>query len=135
MARSRVLIVEDYPDLRAELRELLEAEDLDVIEAPDERQALAKLEEGPVELICTDLVLAEGSGYALMDFVRGHPALRDLPILVMSGRSSPCDRAFAEEAGANAILVKPFARDEFVAAVKRLLGVRPLRLASSNEAA
>lgn len=130
MARATVLIVEDYPELRRSLREVLEENGFDVVEAPDERQAFTKLEEQPVDLVCTDIVLAEGSGYAVVDFVRKTAALRDLPILVMTGRCSPCDRACAEEAGANAVLIKPFPADDFVATVTRLMGRGPLRLAT-----
>lgn len=135
MARATVLVVEDYPDLRSSLCDLLRDNDFAVIEARDERHALAELAKGPVDLICTDLVLAEGSGYAVMDYARASETLRDIPILVMSGRSSPCDRAFAEEAGAHVILIKPFEPDEFLGCVQRLIGKKPLRIASSTEAA
>jgi DNA-binding response OmpR family regulator len=135
MVRATVLVVEDYPDLRATLREILEDSGFDVLEARDERQAIARLAERTVDLVCTDIVLAEGSGYAVVDHVRQTAALRDVPVLVMTGRSSPCDRAFAEEAGANSVLVKPFAPDEFVATVTRLLGKKPLRLATPIQTA
>jgi CheY-like chemotaxis protein len=49
--------------------------------------------------------------------MRANPELRDVPILVMSARAKPMDRAFAEEVGATAYLVKPFKRSEFSRAV------------------
>ena len=65
-------------------------------------------------------MLPELSGFEVCEFMRAKPELSDVPILVMSARAKPMDRAFAEEVGATAYLVKPFKRSEFSRAVNAL---------------
>ena len=62
-------------------------------------------------------MLPELSGFEVCEYMRSKPALKDVPILVMSARAKPMDRAFAEEVGATAYLVKPFKRSDFSRAV------------------
>ena len=81
------------------------------------RSAIRALELGPPDLVCLDLMLPELSGFEVCEFMRSRPELKDVPILVMSARAKPMDRAFAEEVGATAYLVKPFKRSEFSHAV------------------
>jgi CheY-like chemotaxis protein len=120
--RKTVLVVEDNPDLRDAMVGQLCEMGLDHCEAGDVRSAVEQLILRRPDLACLDLVLPELSGYELCEFIRRSPALRDVPILMMSGRSLPEDQALAEEAGASAYLPKPFTLEQFEWAVRELLG-------------
>jgi len=120
MARRRALVIEDHPDARALVRTYLQTMELDVTEAADGRSAIRILEnskQSRPDLVCLDLMLPELSGFEVCEFMRSRPELRGIPILVMSARAKPMDRAFAEEVGATAYLIKPFKRSEFSRAV------------------
>src|SRR5262249_48679130 len=119
--RQTVLLVEDDPFARRLVKNYLERMGLLVVEAADGRSALRRLTEMVPDLTCLDLVLPECSGYEVCEFIQRTPAIRDTPILVMSGRSLPEDRAHAIEAGASAYLIKPFTRAEFTKQVDILL--------------
>jgi len=119
--RRRALVVEDHPDARALVRTLLKAMGVDVVDVAEGRSALRSLETFRPDLVCLDLMLPELSGFEVCEFMRSRPELRDVPILVMSARARPMDRAFAEEVGATAYLVKPFKRAEFTRAVDRCI--------------
>ena len=125
---SKVLVVDDDPPLRKLARACLEAMGLEVVEASCGRSAIAQLEAAPPALVCLDLTLPELSGYEVCEHMRSSPRLQRVPVLMMSARSHPVDRAYAEEAGAAAYLTKPFTSQTFVTSVRALLdaaGVHP----------
>jgi DNA-binding response OmpR family regulator len=113
----KALVVEDHPDARALVRTYLLAMGMEVVDVAEGRSAIRQLESSPPDLVCLDLMLPELSGYEVCEFMRAHPRLKDVPILIMSARAKPMDRAFAEDVGATAYLVKPFKRSEFSRAV------------------
>ena len=117
MAARKALVVEDHPDARALVRTYLMAMGLEVVDVAEGRSAIRVLQTTRPDLVCLDLMLPELSGFEVCEFMRASPELRDVPILVMSARAKPMDRAFAEEVGATAYLVKPFKRSEFSRAV------------------
>jgi two-component system chemotaxis response regulator CheY len=117
LRRRKALVVEDNPDARALVSTYLQTMDLDVTAVAEGRSAIRALQTAPPDLVCLDLMLPELSGFEVCEFMRSTPELRDVPILVMSARAKPMDRAFAEEVGATAYLVKPFKRNEFRRAV------------------
>jgi len=102
------LIVEDDPALRRMVAAYLKAMGISAIEAPDGRTALRELQNKVPDVICLDLMLPELSGYDLCEHIRRVPKLRDVPVLIMSARAFPEDRAAAEEVGASAYVTKPF---------------------------
>ena len=113
----RALVVEDHPDARALVRTYLLGMGVEVVDVAEGRSAIRQLESSPPDLVCLDLMLPELSGFEVCEFMRAHPALREVPILIMSARAKPMDRAFAEEVGATAYLVKPFKKSDFNRAV------------------
>jgi len=125
MAARKALVVEDHPDARALVRTYLVTMGLEVVDVAEGRSAIRVLQASRPDLVCLDLMLPELSGFEVCEFMRSRPELRDVPILVMSARAKPMDRAFAEEVGATAYLVKPFKRVDFTRAVNSCLeGIR-----------
>lgn len=120
--RQLALVVEDDPAVRRLLRGYLERLSLQVEEAATGRAALSLLQQHSPALVCLDLMLPECSGYEICERIRAMPRLRDVPVLVVSGRAMPSDRAMAEEAGATAYLIKPVRWKTFSATVSDLLG-------------
>ena len=119
--RHNVMVVEDDPALRKLVHGYLETLGMAVVSVSDGRAALTHLKDSVPDLICLDLMLPEFSGYDVCDSIRNTPALKDVPILVMSARTLPADRAQALDLGATAYLTKPFNRAEFVKQVRALL--------------
>jgi two-component system chemotaxis response regulator CheY len=129
-----VLVVEDHPRLRAAIRKVLCGMGLEVVEASDGHAAMDQLDLARPDLICLDLLLPKTSGYELCESIRKSPALSDLPLLIMSERASPADRAHAAEVGADAFLAKPFTDDDLRAWVDLLLsGPGRSRLRAAGE--
>jgi CheY-like chemotaxis protein len=84
--RNRVLVVEDHADSRELLAEFLEALGYEVDVAGHGREALELLRRAsPPTVMVLDLMMPVMSGWELMRHVREDPALRSLPVIVVSG--------------------------------------------------
>jgi two-component system phosphate regulon response regulator PhoB len=121
--RPRVLVVDD----EAPLRELIVVTLGDAFrseEAADGEAALALLARDPHDLVFLDVMLPGLSGIDVLRRMRADPALRDVPVVVVSAWQGPEDIAAALESGANGFLEKPFRVDE-LASFARGLVARP----------
>ena len=123
-----VMVVVAEPALQQLVQRQLKALSFEVIVAADAERAIHELETRKPHLVCIDLLLPRDSGYEVCEFIRSTPRLRDVPILVMSDRSSAADRAYAEEAGAEGFLPKPFSVNQFNEQVRALMAGDPLSM-------
>ncbi len=113
-----ILVVDDDPKIVALVRAYLERERFRVVTAGDGRTALRLIEEEMPRLVVLDLMLPEVDGMAV---IRRTRALGDVPILVLSARTSTGDRILGLTEGADDYLPKPFSPAELVARVRTIL--------------
>lgn len=123
--QQTALVVDDDPDIRKVIGAYLTKLGFQVSYASDGRKAIEQLDLARPTLLCVDLMLPESSGYDVCDHVRNSATLRGLPILMISARTMPEDRAYAEELGVRRYLAKPFTQAQFVAHVKETLAQDP----------
>ena len=125
MVSNQVLIVDDDADILKLIRRYCEKLGCSVREAQTAAEARAVLQGFTPDLVCLDLMLPDGSGYSICEQIRADPRLAQVPVLVLSARSSPVDRAAAEEAGASEYLIKPLRWQSFADTAERLLAGGP----------
>jgi CheY-like chemotaxis protein len=111
---SRILVVDDEPDLRFLLRRVFERAGHEVIEATDGAAALALVYESPPDLVVTDIMMPVMDGAELIGRLRSDPATAGIPILSVSG-----DGHLAN--GADAIAPKPYDWKKLIAVADGLL--------------
>jgi len=116
-----ILTVDDSASVRQMVRFTLSDAGYTVIEAVDGNDALAKLT-GPVNLVITDLNMPNLDGIGLIRSVRANPACKGLPILMLTTESQEARKQEGKAAGATGWIVKPFATQQLLAVVKRVLG-------------
>lgn len=119
--KKTVLVVDDDPEIRKLLVTALSRMGFEVIQAADGRTAIKRLTEARPTLLCIDLMLPESSGYDVCEHVLKTPELAGLPIVMVSARSMPGDRAQAEELGVRVYLPKPFTQTDLKKAVAQAL--------------
>ena len=115
---ATILVVDDDKDVRLLLRDCFELEHYRVVEAADGaglRQALAT---GGIDLVTLDLNLGGEDGLALAREIR---ASRNVPIVMISGKSDTIDRVVGLELGADDYITKPFHLREVLARVRAVL--------------
>lgn len=124
-ARKHILIVEDEKHIATIVKYNLEAEGYHITLVGDGPTAirLIQADHFAYDLMILDLMLPGMSGYAVCQTIRDENIM--LPILILSARSLPEDRARGFDCGANQYLNKPFDLDELLARVKNLLKLYP----------
>ncbi len=110
--KKRVLLVEDDPRIVDSLVEALRQIDCDVSVVVRFEDVLESVVERPPHLAIVSLNLPRNSGYDICELIRGDDSLLSVQILIMSDQASPAAIAYAEDAGANAFLRKPFTRQQ-----------------------
>jgi DNA-binding response OmpR family regulator len=129
-----ILVVDDDRKIVALVRAYLEREGYRVVTALDGREALRRFREADPALIVLDLMLPELDGLEVCRAVRRDS---DVPILMLSARSTVADRIRGLERGADDYLPKPFSPAELVVRVKAILrrvpaAPDPVRAASAE---
>jgi two-component system OmpR family response regulator len=115
---TRVLIVDDDPDLREVMRIALARAGFDTSEAADGPAALKAFADTPADLVVLDVMLPEMDGTDVCRALRRDHAV---PILFLSSRDDEVDRIIGLEIGGDDYVVKPFSPRELVARVRALL--------------
>jgi AmiR/NasT family two-component response regulator len=112
---EKVLIAEDETIIRMDLREMLEEEGYDVVEAGDGEQALRLARESNPDLIILDIKMPKIDGLAA---ARAISEERIAPVLILTAYSQRDLVAEAADAGAMGYLVKPFAKTDLMPAIE-----------------
>jgi two-component system OmpR family response regulator len=122
---KHILVVEDEPHLASGIKYNLEAEGYEVSVAGDGPTALSMVTADPmsVDLVILDLMLPGMSGYDVCQAIREED--NELPVLILSARTLPEDRARGFDVGADQYLHKPFDLDELLSRVRNLITRRP----------
>lgn len=115
---TRVLIVEDEPQLLRALSINLRARRYDVTTAPNGASALRAAASTPPDLVILDLGLPDMDGAEVIHGLRGWT---QVPIIILSAREGQGDKVDALDAGADDYLTKPFGIDELLARVRAAL--------------
>jgi DNA-binding response OmpR family regulator len=115
---SKILLVEDTPDLARAIRRDLESEGYAVFHAVDGLQALQFFQQHKPNIIILDWMLPQMDGLEVLRQVRTQSAI---PVLMLTARSAEFDRVLGLEVGADDYLVKPFSMRELIARVRALL--------------
>jgi two-component system, OmpR family, KDP operon response regulator KdpE len=112
---TRVLVVDDEPQILRALRINLRARRYEVTTAANGTQALDEAAAHPPDLVILDLGLPDMDGVDVIGGLRGWTAV---PIIVLSGRADSNDKVEALDAGADDYVTKPFGMDELLARMR-----------------
>jgi CheY-like chemotaxis protein len=104
---KEVLVVDDYLAVRKTIKELVNSLGLVTIEAESGLKAQEILKTKKVDLVITDLVMPEMDGFELTDSIKNDPALRSIPVVIVSTHSDSKYIFRALRLGADDYLVKP----------------------------
>ncbi len=124
---TNILVVDDEVTVRDVLRRYLEHEGYHVSEAETGTDALAAIQEQRPDLIVLDIMLPGVDGFTITRSLRSSDEYsplsveNDIPIIILTARTSELDRIAGFELGADDYVVKPFSPRELVARVKAVL--------------
>ena len=113
-----ILVVDDVPELRHNIAEMLQESQYQVVTASDGTEALQVLRSRHIDLILTDIAMPQMNGYQLYEEVRRNPAWVHIPFIFLTGRSMSSDIRYGKELGIDDYLVKPMELADLTAAIR-----------------
>ena len=118
---SKILIVEDEPDIRDTLSYNFEKEGFKVLSSADGKSALKLLESNKPNIVILDLMLPDMSGLDLCRQIKNDKKLSNTSIIMLTAKSEEIDRIVGFELGADDYVTKPFSVRELILRVKVLI--------------
>jgi len=121
MANSKIMIVDDDPDLRQALRLRLRANHYDTVNAGDGYTAIAQAYKEQPDLIILDLGLPAGDGFVVLDRLQKDDKLSAIPVIVLTARDPQSSEQRALRVGAVAFFQKPADNTELLDVIRATL--------------
>ena len=117
----RVLIVEDEPHIVESLSFVLSREGFSVASVLDGEAAVESLRRDPPDLVILDVMIPRLNGFEVLKVAKSDPALKAIPVIVLTAKGQLQDRRLAEEIGSDGFMTKPFSNRDIVEQVRRLI--------------
>ncbi|ESA35681.1 response regulator receiver protein [Leptolyngbya sp. Heron Island J] len=120
-----IACIDDSPVLAHSLKKILATAGYRTLIIQEPMQGFSQLIEHVPGLILLDVMLPNADGYNICRFLRDTPVFKNTPIIILTGRSKPVDRARASMAGATEFLVKPPEPNELISMIRKYLQPSP----------
>ncbi|NDJ19684.1 hybrid sensor histidine kinase/response regulator [Myxacorys almedinensis] len=117
-----VLVIDDSITVRQALTFTLQDAGYDVIQAQDGLDAIAQLQQHPdIQLITCDVEMPRLNGFEFLMRYSQESGLKQIPVIMLTSRSNEKHQQLAVQLGASAYMTKPFAEEQLLSLVKRLI--------------
>ena len=118
----KLLLADDSVTIQRVVELTFSGEDIDVVTVSDGEQAIARLSaDHPPDIVLADIAMPKKNGYEVAAFVKEHPTLANVPVLLLAGAFEPVDEDRARRVKCDGVLVKPFETHEVIARVRELI--------------
>ena len=103
-----ILVIEDTPEMRENITEILQLAPYDVMEAANGKEGIERARQARPDLILCDIMMPELDGYGVLHILGKDPALADVPFIFLTAKAELADFRFGMNLGADDYLTKPF---------------------------
>ena len=121
MARKRILIADDEPDIRTLLVAILKSENYDVITASDGAEALMAIKTSHPDVVILDIMMPKLDGMQVLQKVREDAEISSIPVIMLTAKVSDKDILSGYKYGANYYIPKPFEISDILEGVRMVL--------------
>ena len=118
---KRILVVEDQPDSRQIIRDMVAGTDYEITEAENGEEALAAIAKQRPDLILMDIQLPIMDGYEVTRQIKADPAMRSTPIIAVTSHALDGEERTARAAGCDDYVPKPFSPRRLLAKIRQYL--------------
>ena len=121
MPSGTILVVDDSPTEQKLVAAALTARGYRVITANDGEEALEKAAKEQPQLVVLDVVMPKKNGFQVCRQLKAAPLTEKIKVLLLTSKSQESDKFWGMKQGADGYLTKPFAGDDLLASVTRLI--------------
>ncbi len=123
---GRILIVDDNEKIRLVTRLILEKAGHDILEASSGEDALDMLEKGDIpDLVILDVMMPGENGWEICETIKSNEKTRDLPVVILTAKTSGKDMDQSSLSRADAHISKPFDMEYLLDVAERLIRKNP----------
>ncbi|HRE83184.1 MAG TPA: response regulator transcription factor [Opitutaceae bacterium] len=115
--KTRILVIEDEPRMRANLLTILKMEGFEALEGKNGRDGVAVAQNARPDVIFCDISMPEMDGHAVLAALRANPTTASIPFVFLTARGGASDVRSGMNLGADDYLVKPVEVDDLLAAI------------------
>lgn len=127
MANQKVLIIDDSKVIRMQVRDMLPKGNFEVLEAGDGIEALEIINHENLSLILIDFFMPRMNGWEVVQKLQTHPKLKNIPVVMMSGRREDVEQAAPDQFNYFEFVGKPFEQPILVQAIKSAMAKARIR--------
>ena len=120
MAIHKVLIVDDAATDRTALEDVVRSTNCEVVTANSGPEAVGKAKTEKPDMIFMDIVMDDMSGYEACRAIKEDPETAAIPVVFVSSKGQKADHIWAKRQGGEALVQKPFTKDQIIAQIDRL---------------
>jgi len=124
---KRILVVEDQPDNRQIIRDMLAPTDYEITEAENGEEALAAITKQRPDLILMDIQLPIMDGYEATRRIKANPAFRSIPIIAVTSFALDGEEQIARAAGCDDYVPEPYSPRQLLAKIQHCIPRRIFR--------
>ena len=117
----KLLLADDSITIQRVIELTFADENIEVITVGNGQAAIEQAERQRPDIVLADVAMPERDGYEVAAFVKSHPQLSHVPVVLLTGAFDPIDESRARAAGCDGVLVKPFEPQLVINRVKDLL--------------
>lgn len=117
----KLLLADDSVTIQRVVELTFSGEDIDVVTVSDGEEAIARMSAEAPDIVLADIAMPKKNGYEVSAFVKEHPTLSRVPVLLLAGAFEPVDEDRAKRVKCDGVLVKPFETHEVITRVRELI--------------
>ena len=118
---SKVLIVDDEPNILLSLEFLMKKQGYKVFIARDGEEAMDIINEEVPEIVVLDIMMPQVDGYEVCTYIKASPSFQHIKVIFLTAKTKPEDIEKGKEIGADAYMTKPFSTRNLMKKVKEML--------------
>ncbi|KJJ83725.1 two component transcriptional regulator, winged helix family [Candidatus Omnitrophus magneticus] len=121
MANKKILVVDDEPHIVTMVKARLESSGFSVVTASNGEEALAKTKETHPDLVILDVMMPPPNGFQVCRILKSTPESQDIPIMMLTAKTTKSNEFWGIESGADAYVPKPYNAKELLEKVNALI--------------
>ncbi len=119
---SKIMIVDDEPDLLEVVKLILESDGYQVVTAGGGQEALDKMEKELPDLVLLDIIMPKMDGWEVFSRIKSNPRTHEIPVIMLTAKDQRIDKLIGlHVVRVDDYITKPFGRAELLERIKRVL--------------